>query len=169
MSRGPVKFFQNDKSIQDLFYRELGLDRKLLHGYEWLFNFTGRVESCPKLRIVLLDSVRYEFQKMNHVCDGLWGIKIVLTPGDWTQLYKASGEYQLVLELMLYNKTYGKQQCYELFKLPCSFLPGSYLYNISRTDILNEKIYNSAVKVVKPDTSDNTVNDNIVLYIRMSV
>lgn len=130
-------------AISKKFMREIGFDKDT-----WIFNFTGRDERLPKLKIVLLNSVRYKNQKINYLEKGLYGVKILFTRENWEILYKKSGEFKLIFELKLYNKNTGRHKDFELFRMPV-MLKNTDIYKIGQKDIINEYITNAAIKVIK--------------------
>ena len=141
MSYGPLRFSEGDAISKDFL--------KISGGNEdpWLFNFTGRVKEHPKLKINLLTTVRYKFQKINKVEEGLWGIKIVLDRTNWYELYSRSHEYRLIFEVMMYNKYTGGRKSVEFFRMP-TFSKDKSIYKISEGDIINDAFYDINVKVV---------------------
>mgnify|MGYP001213029636 CR=1 FL=1 len=125
------------------FMKELGEQND-----EWLFNFTGRDERFPKLKINFLRTVEYNMQKINGLEKGLWGVKIIFTREQWETMYKKSGECQLVMEVLNYNKNICQKNDCELFRLPV-ILKDINLYKIKSKDILNDKICNINIKIIK--------------------
>tara|TARA_B100001093_G_scaffold409340_1_gene398347 strand:+ start:30 stop:494 length:465 start_codon:yes stop_codon:yes gene_type:complete len=141
MSKGPLRFSEGDATSKEFF--------KISGGNEdsWLFNVTGRVEEHPTLKINLLSTIRYNFQKINKVEEDLWGIKIVLDRRNWEELYSCSGRYRLIFEVMMYNKYTGRRESVEFFRMP-QFLKDKSIYKISKKDIINDAFYDINVKVV---------------------
>jgi len=138
----PIKIYQQTQTSKK-FMREFGFDKDT-----WIFNFTGRDERLPKLKIGLLNSVRYEDQKINHLEKGLYGVKLLFTRENWENLYKKSGEFKLIFELKLYNKDTGRHKDFELFRMPV-ILKDTKIYKIGQKDIINECICNTTIKVIK--------------------
>ena len=143
-----VTFFKENESskkfAKDL---EVGTD-------DWLFHFTGRDETMPGLRVLFLDSIRYRDEKINDVDTDIWSIKLSFKREHWEHLYKNSGRFNMVFELMLYNKKNGRRREYDLFKMP-TLSKDQTIYRICDSNIINENIYNVEVKVVD---FDDTVN-----------
>ena len=130
-------------AVSKKFMREIGFDKDT-----WIFNFTGRDIRLSKLKIILLNSVRYENQKINYLEEGLYGVKILFTRENWEILYKKSGEFKLIFELKLYNKNTGRHKDIELFRMPV-MLKNTDIYKIDQKDIINDYITNAAIKVIK--------------------
>tara|TARA_Y100000389_G_scaffold188670_1_gene211521 strand:+ start:455 stop:916 length:462 start_codon:yes stop_codon:yes gene_type:complete len=138
----PVKFFEKNSNFKK-FAKDIGVGED-----DWLFHFTGRDERLPGLKILFLDSIGYKEEKINDVDSDIWGVKLSFERESWETLYKKTGEFSTVFEIMLYDKSSGRRRDYELFRMP-SMLKDKTMYEICNKNVLNENIYNIWVKVIK--------------------
>ena len=150
-----LKFFKENETSKQLAKNiQVGTD-------DWLFHFTGRDERMPGLRILFLNSIKYRDEKINHIETDIWGIKLSFKREYWEHLYKNTGRFKMIFELMLYNKNNGMRREYEMFRIP-TLLKDQTIYKIRDNDILNKNIYNVMIKIIN-------IEDTVNMCIRFRV
>ena len=151
----PLKFFKKNINSKK-FAKDVGVGED-----DWLFHFTGRDERLPGLKILFLDSIKYDEEKINDVDSDIWGVKLSFERESWEALYKKTGEFSTIFEMMLYDKNTGRRRDYELFRMP-TMLKDQTMYEICNKNVLNKKIYNIWVKVIK-------IEDRVNMCVRFKI
>ena len=73
----PLKFFKKNINSKK-FAKDVGVGED-----DWLFHFTGRDERLPGLKILFLDSIKYDEEKINDVDSDIWGVKLSFERESW--------------------------------------------------------------------------------------